>query len=969
MSDSVGLLFKIKADAKQAVNEVQQFRHSLGGELKGVEGTSATTFASVKTSALLAVGAITAIVGAVSTAGTAILALSKQFADAGSEIHDTAQKMGVAAETASVLKFAAEQSGQAFDGLAQPIARFSALVGEAARGSESAAEKLKRFGIDPQDAIRDLDGALEKVFQKIHAAPEGVARLTLAGDAFGKRAGANVIPIIETMNGSLSEFTKIAIKAGQVMSKEDVNAADALGDAMDQMTASIKLATFSFAAELAPTLTEVFGNASKLANDSKSTFREWGQTVGEVIRGVRVVAESEVGQAVITIANLYSHLDPIIGILRALKALGASQPAFHSFSGSVPSPFPGSGILTEKGRREQEFNARAEKAKKSPDFGDIFSPTAGNGKGRATKDQQDEIYQAALDASRDAADAETETQRHLSESLKQAYELNIVNLKQYYKQRQDLIDKSFNDEIDAINREQAALEDARARGLIKAEEAAKKDRELIRRTEEAKNREKEESRQNTIDRQRALDKADLDRERGDADIRLARREGELQTIQDLLDHQVITEADAIDQRLRLEKDAHDDRMDLIDLELRQLTTSAERKVELDKLKEASEIRYTNTVTELTQRRLDAVRQQAEQYVKLDTEAADLLRVRELQERRQNLERLAALHGLNRQIIAALRELRGDEEREHHNRIMDEIAAQEAQARAVDVGGKHRLEIEQRYNALRQQENKRFQEQRKQDDEDSARPARAGAGSGFLSGLESGQISELKDGVQSFSDVATVAFSAIGAAVNGLAQGIGNLVQNWVLMGNQAGVSVRKMVAAVLAGVAQQAATLAIMSLAYAALATTGVGAILLGGTPAQFLIAAALFGAVAAGAALIGRAVAGNEFQSKGATSGGAQKAGSTAPTSTEPKPIEIDRRNAGGSSIAAGVAQAVKEGIAAAMEGIQGGVPEVHVHMSGQATEGFQYLVEKVMVKSYRSQGKVRDILMHAQGYPGFYG
>lgn len=113
------------------------------------------------------------------------------------------------------------------------------------------------------------------------------------------------------------------------------------------------------------------------------------------------------------------------------------------------------------------------------------------------------------------------------------------------------------------------------------------------------------------------------------------------------------------------------------------------------------------------------------------------------------------------------------------------------------------------------------------------------------------------------------------ALNSLAQGVGNLVSSWVLMGNAGGMTFRKFTAQILAMVAQQAATLAVMSLAYAALATTAVGAILLGGTPGQFLAAAAAFGLVAVAAGVTGRLIAGKSFQTQNAAA--TSKAGATA--------------------------------------------------------------------------------------------
>ncbi len=93
-----------------------------------------------------------------------------------------------------------------------------------------------------------------------------------------------------------------------------------------------------------------------------------------------------------------------------------------------------------------------------------------------------------------------------------------------------------------------------------------------------------------------------------------------------------------------------------------------------------------------------------------------------------------------------------------------------------------------------------------------------------------------------------------------------MVANWVLTGDAGGQSLRKLFAGLLAQIAQVATTYAIMCLAAAALATTGFGAILVGGSPHQFLIAAGIFGAIAVTSAIAGRLIAGNPAASKQAT-------------------------------------------------------------------------------------------------------
>lgn len=155
--------------------------------------------------------------------------------------------------------------------------------------------------------------------------------------------------------------------------------------------------------------------------------------------------------------------------------------------------------------------------------------------------------------------------------------------------------------------------------------------------------------------------------------------------------------------------------------------------------------------------------------------------------------------------------------------------------------------------------------------------------------------------QVFTSVAEIGINAFGQ----LAAGFGQMVSNWVLYGNAGEQGLRKMTASILANVAQTAATYALMCLAAAALATTVWGAALLGGTPAQFLQGAALFGAVAAGAAVAGRATAGDSFKKASSgnfgtasSSGNRSGNGGSVYSSQEDGVVETSRNNPGGRGV-----------------------------------------------------------------------
>lgn len=240
------------------------------------------------------------------------------------------------------------------------------------------------------------------------------------------------------------------------------------------------------------------------------------------------------------------------------------------------------------------------------------------------------------------------------------------------------------------------------------------------------------------------------------------------------------------------------------------------------------------------------------------------------------------HARRKDIIRAQTDLELKDEQDRHQREIDNLERQRQENAASKKTAEEKLEVEKELNRQREAEAERHQLTLEEIEARRKKAlALASPFGGFAFGLESGQLKELEAGVKSFADVATVAFSAVGAVVNQLAQGVGSLVQQWVLLGSTGPGAFRKLVASVLAGVAAQAATLAIMELAYGVAALTPWGAAVYGPAAAHFK-AAALFGSVAAVAGVAGRGVAGDLFKSTGgAGAGGASASGPPQPLQT----------------------------------------------------------------------------------------
>ncbi|MEO8650602.1 MAG: hypothetical protein ABI539_15675, partial [Acidobacteriota bacterium] len=150
--------FQIAADAAKAKSEIRD----VDSLLKKLGGSAGAAFGGLGAPAAIAGTAVLAVGAAAVSTGVALFNLTKEASDFGSEIFDASKKTGLHAEALSAMKFAADQSGASLEQITGGIAKFTKAVGAAAEDTKKGAAFMKQFGISPQAAIADLDGALDK---------------------------------------------------------------------------------------------------------------------------------------------------------------------------------------------------------------------------------------------------------------------------------------------------------------------------------------------------------------------------------------------------------------------------------------------------------------------------------------------------------------------------------------------------------------------------------------------------------------------------------------------------------------------------------------------------------------------------------------------------------------------------------------------------------------------------------------
>lgn len=220
---------------------------------------------------------IAMIGGAMTGLGGAVLGplieMSRQFANAGSILNDMSGRTGVSVEALGELGYAAQMTGVDMESLEGAIRRM----------------QKNGFNVNQMGAIADKLSAIEDPTKRAQAAMK----------IFGK-TGTSMLPMLAGGAKGLAEMRAEAERLGLVMSTEDAESADAMGDALDTLWASVKAVRNQIGAALAPTLTQL------------------AKTLSEGI--VRVINFAKANrETILTIAKVAAA---VVGVGTAITAIG-----------------------------------------------------------------------------------------------------------------------------------------------------------------------------------------------------------------------------------------------------------------------------------------------------------------------------------------------------------------------------------------------------------------------------------------------------------------------------------------------------------------------------------------------------------------------------------------------------------------------------------------------------------------------
>jgi len=268
------------------------------------------------------IGKTLGIAGAAITASMGLIIA--KTANLGDEFYDLSQRTGIAVETLSSFKLAADKSGTSIGGFATGMKGLSRAMFEAAGGGKEAQEAFKSVGVSATDSsgkLRPLDQVMLDVADRFASMADGAEKNALAMKLFGK-AGMDLIPMLNLGRKGLEENVEQMKRFGSV-TLEEARAGDAFNDAMTDLQAATGGLTRTIGNALIPAMTSLAAKASEIIAKVSAWAREHPLLIKVVSGTVLVIGGllTALGTLSYAFGTILKHIPTLITGLKTLRAL------------------------------------------------------------------------------------------------------------------------------------------------------------------------------------------------------------------------------------------------------------------------------------------------------------------------------------------------------------------------------------------------------------------------------------------------------------------------------------------------------------------------------------------------------------------------------------------------------------------------------------------------------------------------
>ena len=519
------------------------------------------------------IGLVVAAIGA-ATAAVVLLAskffeLTKQTAEFEGKFFDLSQQVGVSVETLSTLDVIASTTGGNIETVTASLAIFQKNLEDAHDPTSKEAKLLKELGV----TTLDTEAAFRQALKGIHALGEGAKQTDATLQLFG-RSGRFINAIVKESKGDFDAAAKSV--AHLTVTLEEAAAADQFNDSLEILNRSLFNVVRNVVGGAIPVFTVFFQDLNRDLATNKNSWTTWSDVASAAVATVLGAVKS-FGEAFLLGSPLHfgtlleQNVKDLLTRSRRLQGqlqVEADNARILQLTRSILAGRPGD--RPEAGKSASQAQAQAQ--------------------ARANKEIQ--LQQQAL---------EEQTRVH-RENLQRERDLDLKNIDEWER-------AALDETSQRLAAQQKIFEQERenARQFIKdRRDLALALREINQKEEKAINDFFLAGPRIQDEANKRRDQARLNVEQQLLQTRETNRALELDRLQRSLDLTLITESEFHRQSLLIVQQAHEDRRVLRETELKQATTSAARKIQLDNERIQSEIELTRQTERLTELRIAAM---------------------------------------------------------------------------------------------------------------------------------------------------------------------------------------------------------------------------------------------------------------------------------------------------------------------------------------------------------------------------
>lgn len=264
---------------------------------------------------LLGIGA------AIKSAASAIWNLANQTASAGDAIDKNSQALGMSRKGYQEWAYILGQSGSSIESMGAVMRNLNNVISQ---NSAETSAALARLGLSAAH-LQSLspEQQFETLVRAFQDLPPSAEKSQLAVQLFG-RGAQELMPLLNSSADTVDTLKQRAHDLGLVMSDEDVDAAVAFGDALDDLKKSWDALMMKLGAQLLPGLTNAFlaladavGSLSNKLTEALNTG-DWSGFFGELTKQIANLIPAFVDNLIGIITGIFSNATKLVSLATAI---------------------------------------------------------------------------------------------------------------------------------------------------------------------------------------------------------------------------------------------------------------------------------------------------------------------------------------------------------------------------------------------------------------------------------------------------------------------------------------------------------------------------------------------------------------------------------------------------------------------------------------------------------------------------